>query len=182
MILPMELYEPERTAYLKMLEDYLSELKSMPDEELRRKSLQNLVASKILKEDGSFAKSKVDSKEYVSFYKDENVNGKVIPELKIKLFERESEYIQSILDDTIEKNIRAIKEDYNNFVEKEFRKIGFSLSELADERYEKERQITIFDGATEMHEFFINGECVLKFKRTIIHDGLDVIKVRYEPI
>ena len=97
-------------------------------------------------------------------------------------FKRETSYIENILDEIIEEINKAIKEDYNNFVENAFREIGFSLSELSDEKYEKERQITIFDGATEMHEFFINGECVLKFKRTIIHDGLDVIKVRYEPI
>ena len=100
----------------------------------------------------------------------------------VEAFARESKYIQSILEDEIEKNIRAIKEDYNNFVENAFREIGFSLSELSDDRYEKERQITILDGTAEMHEFFINGECILKFKRTIIHDGLNVIKVRYEPI
>ena len=100
----------------------------------------------------------------------------------VEAFARESKYIQSILEDEIEKNIRAIKEDYNNFVENAFREIGFSLSELSDERYEKERQITILDGTTEMHAFFIDGECVLRFKRTIIYDELDMIRVIYESI
>lgn len=100
----------------------------------------------------------------------------------LEAFALESKYIENMLDDIIERNIRAIQEDYNNFVEKEFRKIGFSIAELSDERYEKERQVTILDGTTEMHAFFIDGECVLRFKRTIIYDELDMIRVIYESI
>lgn len=210
----MELVEQERAAYLKKLEDYLAELESMPLEELRRKALQNLVASKILKEDGSFTETytcgKMEKEPMIENIESvrpcsisdsimqsckevkEMRNGRMpkpsLDNLLSKIqrmemdFKRESSYIENILDEIIEEINKAIKEDYNNFVENAFREIGFSLSELSDDRYEKERQITILDGTAEMHEFFINGECVLKFKRTIIHDGLDMIRVIYESI
>ena len=50
----IELVEYERTVYIKKMEDYLVKLKGLPTEEAKKKSLQNLIASNILQEDGNF--------------------------------------------------------------------------------------------------------------------------------
>lgn len=50
----VELIEYERVTYIKEMERYLQDLKSMPDAEARRKSRINLEDSGIIQENGEF--------------------------------------------------------------------------------------------------------------------------------
>lgn len=50
----MEMFECERTAYVKEMEEYLQRLKRMKESEAKKKSFDNLVKSKILHENGEF--------------------------------------------------------------------------------------------------------------------------------
>lgn len=60
----IELVEYERIAYVKGMEDYLQNLRSMPYKEAVRKSQINLQNCHIIQENGEFTEKYNDSKIY----------------------------------------------------------------------------------------------------------------------
>lgn len=50
----VELVESERVAYVKEMEDYLTNLKNMPDNLAQEKSRENLLNCNIIQENGDF--------------------------------------------------------------------------------------------------------------------------------
>ena len=61
----IELVEHERTAYVKGMEDYLRELKLMPNNEAVRKSRESLEKCHIIREDGEFSERYSNLGKYV---------------------------------------------------------------------------------------------------------------------
>ncbi|MCI8696161.1 MAG: hypothetical protein HFH99_05190 [Lachnospiraceae bacterium] len=61
----IELVEHERTAYVKGMEDYLRELKLMPNNEAVRKSREILEKCHIIREDGEFSERYSNLGKYV---------------------------------------------------------------------------------------------------------------------
>lgn len=63
-----------------------------------------------------------------------------------------------------------ISKDFEDFLEKEFEKRGYTRDELLSGKHKLERNIQQFESGDELHQYFVDNMCILEFYKKITTD------------
>ena len=63
----------------------------------------------------------------------------------------------------ISSTILEVSDDFENFLEREFEKRGYTRDELINGNHKLERNIQLLESGYELHRCFVDGKCVLEF-------------------
>lgn len=84
------------------------------------------------------------------------------------------------VDTTCQSMVKLISKKYDDFVREEFEKCGYTLEELQSGRHKLYRTIKPIGDRKKIHNYFVDGECILEFLCDF--DISDGIFIRFIPI